>query len=99
MRLLLIFFCSNLLVFVLHSQKITVRKDLHSPLGIPLELSATFGDIRPNHFHMGLDFRTKGKEGIPIYSIKEGYVSRIKISRTGYGRVIYIAHPNGLTSV
>lgn len=99
MRLLLIFFCSNLLVFVLHSQKITVRKDIHSPLGIPLELSATFGDIRPNHFHMGLDFRTKGKEGIPIYSIKEGYVSRIKISRTGYGRVIYIAHPNGLTSV
>ena len=99
MRLLFIFLPTFLLSFVIHSQKITVRKDLHSPLGIPLELSATFGDIRPNHFHMGLDFRTVGKEGIPIYSIKDGYISRIKISRTGYGRVIYVAHPNGLTSV
>jgi len=99
MRMLFIILCTNFSVFILYSQKITVRKDLHSPLGIPLELSATFGDIRPNHFHMGMDFRTNGKEGIPIYSIKDGYVSRIKISRTGYGRVIYIAHPNGLTSV
>lgn len=70
-----------------------------SPIGTTPELSAGFGDIRPNHFHMGLDFRTNGVEGIPLYAVAEGYVSRIRISSTGYGRVIYINHPNGLTSV
>jgi hypothetical protein len=70
------------------------------PIGtVKPELSAGFGDIRPNHFHMGLDFRTDGKEGIPLYAIADGYISRIRISPSGYGRVIYIDHPNGLTSV
>ena len=68
-------------------------------MGIPLQLSAIFGDIRPNHFHMGLDFKTNQKEGIPLYSISDGFISRIRISPNGYGRVIYINHPDGLTSV
>ncbi len=73
--------------------------DYHPPLKIPLILSANFGELRPNHFHMGLDFKTNGKEGYNLYAIEEGFVSRIKVSTFGYGKVIYIDHPNGVTSV
>src|SRR5690606_39237333 len=73
--------------------------DYHPPLKIPLILSANFGELRPNHFHMGLDFKTNGKEGYNLYAIEEGFISRIKVSTFGYGKVIYIDHPNGVTSV
>jgi len=69
------------------------------PLDIPLTLSGTFGELRPNHFHSGLDFRTQFKEGLPVFAIADGYVSRIKISAFGYGKAIYVTHPNGYTSV
>lgn len=73
--------------------------DYHPPLKIPLVLASNFGELRPNHFHMGLDFKTNGKEGYNLYSIEAGFVSRIKVSTYGYGKVIYIDHPNGITSV
>ena len=78
---------------------LTAQHNYHPPLNIPLVLSANFGEIRPNHFHMGVDFKTNGREGLPLFSIEEGYVSRIKTSPFGYGKVIYINHPNGFTSV
>lgn len=71
----------------------------HPPLKIPLVLASNFGELRPNHFHMGLDFKTNGKTGYRLYSIMDGYVSRIKVSPYGYGKVVYIDHPNGTTSV
>lgn len=74
-------------------------QDYHPPLGIPLVLSSNFGELRPNHFHMGLDFKTNLKTGYRLYAIEEGYVSRIKVSPYGYGKVVYIDHPNGITSV
>ncbi len=70
-----------------------------SPLGIPLQLSGSFGELRNNHFHTGIDFRTQQKEGLPIYACAEGYVSRIKVSTTGNGKTIYVDHPNGYTTV
>ncbi|HBK83841.1 MAG TPA: M23 family peptidase [Flavobacterium sp.] len=70
-----------------------------SPLDIPLEISGSFGELRSNHFHSGLDFKTKGVEGLPIFAAADGYVSRIKISTFGYGKAIYITHPNGYTTV
>ena len=70
-----------------------------SPLGIPLELAANFGEIRPDHFHMGVDFKTNGKEDLTLYAIERGFVSRVKISPDGYGKSIYIDHPDGRTSV
>lgn len=70
-----------------------------SPLAIPLDVSGSFGELRSNHFHSGLDFRTNGVEGLPVYASGDGYVSRIKISAFGYGKAIYITHPNGYTSV
>lgn len=75
------------------------QTDFASPLDIPLLLSGNFGELRPNHFHAGVDFKTQGREGLNIYAIKEGYVSRIKVGAYGYGKALYITHPNGYTSV
>ena len=79
--------------------QIDSNESYHSPLGIPLVLSSNFGELRPNHFHMGLDFKTNLKTGYKLYSIADGSISRIKVSPYGYGRVVYIDHPNGITSV
>ena len=70
-----------------------------SPLDIPLQLSGNFGELRPNHFHSGFDFKTKKIEGLNVYAAADGFVSRIKISASGYGKAIYITHPNGYTTV
>ncbi len=69
------------------------------PLDIPMQLSGNFGELRPNHFHAGFDLKTNQKEGLNVYAIADGYVSRIKISTFGNGKCIYITHPNGYTSV
>jgi hypothetical protein len=99
MRKLQIFILFFLYSYSVKTQIVFCENGLHSPLGIPLELSATFGDIRPNHFHMGLDFRTNGREGVAMHAIDNGFISRIRISPSGYGKVLYIDHPNGTTSV
>lgn len=71
-----------------------------SPLGIPLLLSGNCGELRNNHFHSGLDIKTQGVTGKSVYSIEDGYVSRIAISPAGYGLALYIDHPStGHTSV
>ena len=70
-----------------------------APLDIPTQLSGNFGELRPNHFHAGFDFKTQKKEGLNVFASAEGYVSRIKISTFGYGKAIYITHPNGFTTV
>ncbi len=69
------------------------------PLDIPLILSGTFGELRSNHFHSGLDIKTQQRQGLNVYAAAEGYVSRIKISHWGYGKALYIRHPNGYTTV
>lgn len=70
-----------------------------NPLDVPLILSGTFGELRSNHFHSGLDIKTQQREGLNVYASAEGYVSRIKISHWGYGKALYITHPNGYTTV
>lgn len=70
-----------------------------TPMDTPLYLSAPFGSLRDNHFHSGMDIRTFEKEGLPVYAVADGYVSRIKVSAVGYGKAVYINHPNGYTSV
>lgn len=70
-----------------------------SPLDIPLELAGSFAEIRSNHFHSGMDLRTEQREGLPIYCAADGYVSRIKISPFGYGKAIYVTHPEGYVTV
>ena len=69
------------------------------PLDIPIYLSATFGELRPNHLHAGLDIKTQGVEGKKVYAVADGYISRIGVSPYGYGKVLYITHNDGYTSV
>jgi len=70
-----------------------------SPLKIPLELSGTFGELRNNHFHAGLDIRTQQREGIPVYAIADRFVNRLRVAHFSYGKAIYIQHPNGYSSL
>lgn len=75
------------------------QTNFRSPLDIPLVLAGTFGELRSNHFHSGIDIKTKGKEGFPILAIEDGYVSRVKIYPGGYGKALYLTHSNGYVSV
>ncbi|HEY0261680.1 MAG TPA: M23 family metallopeptidase, partial [Chitinophagales bacterium] len=70
-----------------------------SPLDIPLYLTGNFGEPRKSHFHSGLDIKTNEKEGLNVYAVADGYISRINVSPYGYGNAIYITHPNGYVSV
>ena len=70
-----------------------------SPLDIPLRLAGTFGELRNNHFHAGIDIKTNRRIGLPVYATADGYISRIKVAIWGYGKVIYINHSNGFTTV
>ena len=83
------------ILFALNSQEY----NLNSPIDLPLNLSGTFGEFRSSHFHYGLDVTTNKKPGYNVYSIDSGSVVRINVSTSGYGKALYINHPNGLTSV
>ena len=69
------------------------------PVNLPFNLAGSFGEPRKDHFHSGIDIKTNGVEGEPVFAIGDGYISRIKVSPYGYGKVIYITHTNGFTSV
>jgi len=83
------------ILFTLNSQEY----NLNSPIDLPLNLSGTFGEFRSSHFHYGLDVTTNKKSGYNVYSIDSGSIVRINVSTSGYGKVLYISHPNGLTSI
>ena len=70
-----------------------------SPLDLPLSMSANFAELRANHFHSGIDYRAGGVPGAKVHAVEDGFVSRVYVSPTGYGKAIYIEHPNGETSL
>lgn len=70
-----------------------------NPLNIPISLAANFGEVRKDHYHMGLDIRTQQKENLPVYAAAEGYVSHVFVNHGGFGKAIYITHPGGYTTV
>lgn len=69
------------------------------PVKIPVTLAGNFAELRPNHFHGGIDIKTQGKTGLEVDAAADGYISRMVISAAGYGRALYINHPNGTTTV
>lgn len=69
------------------------------PLNIPMSLAANFGELRSNHYHMGLDIRTQKKENLPVLAAADGVVVRVVIEPFGFGQAIYLQHPNGFTTV
>lgn len=102
---LILFWVNSLFSFApvvshhLFSSKDYPQGYFRNPLDIPMQLAANFGELRSNHFHMGFDIRTRQRENLPVYAAAEGYVSRIKIEKNGFGRAIYIHHPNGYTTL
>jgi hypothetical protein len=95
----------HLLFFTLLSCHVTLAQipysetNFRAPLDIPLVLAGTFGELRSNHFHSGIDIKTKGREGFPVIAIEDGYVSRVKTNPGGYGKALYLTHYNGYVSV
>ena len=70
-----------------------------NPLKIPLLINGTFGELRGNHFHSGVDLKTEEREGLDVLAVADGYVSRIRVSAWGFGKALYITHANGYTTV
>jgi len=89
----------TLLILLFLNLSVKSQINFCNPMDIPLRYAGNFGEIRPNHFHTGVDIKTNGRTGQKLFSIDEGYISRIKIQLWGYGKVLYITHPNGYTSV
>lgn len=96
MRFLVVF---SLFFNVIFAQNNYPKDYFSPPLAIPMQLSGNFGELRPNHFHAGFDFKTQQKEGLAVYAAANGYISRIKISTFGNGKTLYLTHPNGYTTV
>ncbi len=95
---------SYFIVFTLLTSVTLLAQDyptdyFQSPLDIPLILSGTYGELRSNHFHAGIDIKTQGREGLPVNAAAAGQVVRIAVSPYGYGNALYIRHPNGYTTV
>ncbi len=88
-----------LLFSTLQAQNTLPQDYFDNPLDIPLVLAGTFGELRSNHFHSGLDIKTQQREGLEVKASASGYVSRINIQHYGYGKALYIQHPNGYTTV
>ena len=96
MRRTMLSLCIQILVIQLFGQSTAAY---HPPLDIPMYLSGNFGEIRPDHFHSGIDIKTQDTTGHHVSAIESGYISRIKVQANGYGFSIYLAHPDGFTSV
>jgi len=95
---LLLVFILTICISVSYSQdslhsNIELNLKEHPPLEIPLRYSGTYGELRPNHFHAGVDLKTQGREGFPVYAVEDGFLSRIKVDTGSYGKVIYLDHP------
>ena len=95
-KIFLFFF---LISISLNSQSKFPSNYFSNPLDSDLILNGTFGELRSSHFHSGIDFKTRFKEGLEVYSSADGYVSRISIKHGGFGKALYINHPNGYTTV
>src|SRR3954469_4599842 len=74
------------------------KKYFRYPLDLPPSTAGSFGELRPNHFHSGLDFRTNQRKGYPVRAAADGYISRVRVQFGGGGNIVYIDHPNGFTT-
>ena len=99
MKITLLFIATLFLGVTVQAQQDLPQDYFSDPLKIPIILSGSFGELRSNHFHSGLDIKTQQREGIPIYAPADGFVNRIKVAHYGYGKALYIKHPNGYSTV
>ncbi len=98
--LIFIFTLFFFLQVVAQNQPAVIEKNyFRDPLSVPIQLSANFGELRPDHFHMGFDIRTQSRENLLVYATADGYISRVKIEKYGFGNALYITHPNGFSTL
>lgn len=90
---------TTLILSLLVSMTMLAQEKAVKPLDVPMSFSGTYGELRHDHFHGGLDFRVGGKVGDEIHAIKSGYISRVTVSPWGYGNGMYLKHPDGTMSV
>jgi murein DD-endopeptidase MepM/ murein hydrolase activator NlpD len=99
----ILFFIPALIIFfpfLVSAQVTTYPKNyFRNPLDVPMKLAANFGEIRSNHWHMGLDIRTEQRENLPVYAAADGYVAKVRVEPFGFGQAIFINHANGYTTV
>ena len=90
-----------LILLILNGAGGQIRREqvYQSPLKIAVSFSGGFGELRRHHFHTGLDFRTAGQIGLPVFAVKEGSIVRVSVSPSGYGHALYLLHPDGHTTV
>jgi Membrane proteins related to metalloendopeptidases len=94
-----VFVLFGFVIFCLNAEAQYPQNYFRNPLNIPISLSANFGELRSNHWHMGLDIRTQQRVNLPVHAAAEGYIARVKIEPGGFGRAIYINHPNGYSTL
>lgn len=70
-----------------------------SPVQFPIILSSNYGELRADHFHSGIDIKTEGVSGKKILAVESGHISRISVSPGGFGKALYVTHPNGYSTV
>ena len=98
-RLIFIFLGLSTLAPALFAQHTLPVDYFRTPLDSVLLVTGTFGELRLNHFHSGVDFRTYEREGRPVYAAADGIIVRVRVSAFGFGHALYIDHPNGFTTV
>ncbi|MDR1115142.1 MAG: M23 family metallopeptidase [Tannerella sp.] len=81
-----------MLLGIFHTR--TAAQVLSNPFDFPVQLSGAFCDLRADHFHAGIDIRTKGSEGHALHAVQKGYISRVSVNSRGYGLAVYITHPD-----
>ena len=85
--------------FALNASATNDKEEFSLPFDFPVLFSGNFAELRSNHFHGGLDFKTQGVTGKPIHAPADGYVSRVTVTPGGYGNALYVTHYNGYTTV
>lgn len=103
-KVLFCYICLFVLMLSLKAQDIVQSKTypkgvFQYPLDLPPSTAGSFGELRANHFHSGLDFRTNRRTGYPVHAAMYGYVSRLRVQVGGFGNAVYLTHPNGYTTV
>jgi hypothetical protein len=93
------FICNFFIVFTYCQAQTYPQNYFRHPLDIRMELVANFGEIRTNHWHMGLDIRTQRRVNLPVHAAADGYIARVVVEPGGFGQAIYINHPNGYTTL
>src|SRR5580692_141446 len=97
-----LFFCLSLQLFGQNTpieSRPYPKNYFRYPLDLPPVTAGTFGELRPNHFHSGLDFKTMQVTGYPVHAAQDGYISRLRVEFGGFGNAIYVTHPSGYTTV